>query len=76
MTRHSELDRRQFLRGAGVALALPSLEGGVLRAAARAGEPIPRRLVCIGNHLGFWPGGFFPSDEADPFAISPTLKVC
>ena len=47
--------------------------GRMSRAGAWAGEPMPRRLVCIGNHLGFWPQGFFPSGEADSLAISPTL---
>ncbi len=73
MSLHTGLDRRRFLRGAGVALALPLLEGRMSRAGAWAGEPMPRRLVCIGNHLGFWPQGFFPSGEADSLAISPTL---
>lgn len=47
-------DRRQFLSGLGVTLALPWLESS-----AMAEAPRPKRLVCVGNHLGFYPGNFF-----------------
>ena len=55
------IDRRHFLRGLGMALALPAFESLNVGFAASAPSPKPRRLICIGNHLGFWPGGFFPT---------------
>jgi hypothetical protein len=35
----------------------------------------PRRLVCIGNHLGYYPGNFFPKDAGLDYQISPTLQA-
>jgi hypothetical protein len=35
----------------------------------------PRRLVCIGNHLGYYPGNFFPKDAGLDYRISPTLQT-
>jgi len=69
------IDRRHFLCGLGVTIALPafrSLNGGMIRA-AEAGNP--KRLVCIGNHLGFWPGGFFPSTGGEDYEMSTTLRT-
>ncbi|MEM7698384.1 MAG: DUF1552 domain-containing protein, partial [Verrucomicrobiota bacterium] len=63
------LDRRRFLRGFGVTLALPTLPS-IASATARS-EDSPRRLVCIGNHLGYYHGNFFPKDQS---LNSPTLK--
>ncbi len=67
------IDRRHFLRGLGMALALPAFESLNVGFAASAPSPKPRRLICIGNHLGFWPGGFFPTAEGRDYAISQTL---
>ena len=67
------IDRRHFLRGLGMALALPAFESLNVGFAATAPSATPRRLICIGNHLGFWPGGFFPTAEGRDYAISQTL---
>jgi hypothetical protein len=69
----SGIDRRHFLRGLGMALALPAFESLNVGFAATPPKPTPRRLICIGNHLGFWPGGFFPTAEGRDYAISQTL---
>ena len=68
MNSHS-IDRRRFLQGMGVVLALPWLESSMMGAPART-----KRLVCFGNHLGFWPEGFFPKDGGRDFKPSLTLK--
>ncbi len=34
----------------------------------------PRRLVCVGNHLGFYPGNFFPQTKGVDYISTPTLK--
>src|SRR3954452_12162080 len=62
-TRHA-LPRRSFLRGAGVALALPLLDAmsPALRAASSA--PVPRRFFGICNNLGLLPDLFFPQQQS------------
>ncbi len=67
------MDRRHFLRGLGVSLALPAFESLNVGFAAVAPKADPRRLICIGNHLGFWPGGFFPAAGGADYALSQTL---
>jgi len=64
------MNRRTFLTGAGVALLLPRLEslGEVTN------RESPRRLVCIGNHLGFYPGNFFPRQAGKDYVPTSTLK--
>ena len=59
----------------GVTLALPVLESVTSGMAAAPTAGAPRRLVCVGNHLGYWPGGFFPSEAGDDYETSPTLKA-
>ena len=66
------LDRRQFLRGASCALALPFL-ASIADAATRAGRTRPataKRLVCVGGLLGFHPPAFF-ANGASPRLIRP-----
>ena len=53
----------------GLGLALPWLESS-----AMADAPRPRRLVCVGNHLGFYPGNFFPQDIGKDYTPTSTLK--
>ena len=67
------IDRRHFLRGLGVSLALPAFESLNAGFAAAAPKTDPRRLICIGNHLGFWPGGFFPAEGGADYTLSKTL---
>jgi hypothetical protein len=78
MNKRLHLNRRHFLQGTGIAtgtaLALPLMESQL----SRAGEKLdanPRRLVCIGNHLGYYPGNFFPKDAGLDYRISPTLQT-
>ena len=56
-----------------MALALPAFESLNVGFAAATPSVTPRRLICIGNHLGVWPGGFFPTAEGRDYAISQTL---
>ena len=67
------IDRRHFLRGLGMALALPAFESLNVGFAAAAPSAALRRLICIGNHLGYWPGGFFPKAAGRDYATSLTL---
>lgn len=74
----TQLDRRAFLRGTGVAMALPFLEA--MRPAARAfpsSSPIsssPMRMVCVGNPLGMVPDAFFPTKTGADYELPPLLQ--
>jgi hypothetical protein len=72
------LSRRQFLRGAGVALSLPFLDA-MLPAFARdtsASQP-PRRMLAVCNNLGLLPEKFFPdaTQTGRGYALSPYLEL-
>lgn len=70
------VSRRLFLRGAGVALALPLLESMQAPfARAAADGPVPRRLFCVCNNLGLLPESFFPKDAGRDYTPSPYLKL-
>ena len=68
------IDRRTFLKAAGVCIALPVMES--LPRALSAGEPEapPRRLVCIGNEFGMYPGAFWPESFGADFEATTLLK--
>lgn len=68
------INRRNVLRGLGITLALPALESlntGISRAAK---ADSPKRLLCVGSHLGFNPDVFFPQQAGEDYEMSPTLK--
>lgn len=64
--------RRRFLHGAGIALSLPILDSMAF-ATTTDGES-PRRLVCVGNHLGFYPGHFFPESSGKGYVPTSTMR--
>jgi hypothetical protein len=67
------LSRRTFLRGAGVAMALPLLEA--MRPARAAGKvEVPRRMVCIETNMGILPQYFFPEKAGKDYVPSPYLE--
>jgi hypothetical protein len=61
----SNMHRRQLLRAAGVSISLPFFSSLRLSAAdpgrAEQESPVKRRMVCIGNMLGFYPEAYWPS---------------
>jgi hypothetical protein len=63
-------DRRAFLKGLGVSLALPMLES--LGAASPAAAP--KRLVVVGTYLGFHQSDFFPHQVGRDYGLSPVLE--
>ena len=72
-----EFNRRNFLRGAGVAMALPLMESKispVLAATAKA-KPV-KRFVCLSNNYGVYQKAFFPpADQAGKdYEMPETLK--
>jgi hypothetical protein len=65
------LNRRRFLRAAGVSLALPWLAG-----LAPAAPAAPRcRMVCVCAPLGLHPPFFFPEKAGKDYALTPYLEV-
>jgi hypothetical protein len=63
------MKRRDFLRGAGVALALPALD-----AFARPRAGVPRRMLCVCAPLGLHGPNFFPAQAGKDFALTPYLE--
>src|SRR5262245_13184641 len=66
-----KLNRRHFLRAAGVSLALPWLDALAQAPAARP----PRRMVCICTPLGLHAPFLFPERSGRDFALTPYLEV-
>jgi hypothetical protein len=65
------LSRRTFLRGAGVAVALPFLESLGFSSPARK---IPRRMVCMETNQGIMPQFFFPEKGGRDYTLTPYLE--
>lgn len=75
----SPLNRRTFLRGTGVALALPFLDAmrpvfGAAAKEAAAESNVPRRMVCIQTNQGIMPQFFFPEKAGRDFELPPYLE--
>ena len=75
------INRRTFLKGSGVAMALPFLESmgpmtqrAVGAAAKTSAVGSPMRMVCIGNPLGLMPDSFFPEGEGRDYQLSDLLE--
>ena len=69
----SVLSRRTFLRGAGVAMALPLLDS-MLPAGKGAAAAPPRRMVAIETNMGILPQFFFPDRSGRDYALTPYLQ--
>lgn len=62
--------RRTFLRGLGLSVALPLFER---EAHAVTDTTAPMRMVCVANPLGFIPDVFFPSQAGRDYKTTPLL---
>lgn len=79
----SPLSRRTFLRGTGIALALPLLDAmspafASLRPQTpnpSANSTTPRRMLAICNNLGLLPDQFFPQSPGQNYQLSPYLET-
>ena len=73
----TNLNRRSFLRGAGVAMALPLMESltSPALAAAAKGKPV-KRFVCLSNNYGVYQKAFFPdvNQPGTKYEMPETLK--
>jgi hypothetical protein len=70
-----KLNRRNFLRGAGVTLALPLLDALMPRRTFAADVKPIRRMVCICTPLSVHPPFFFPEKAGKAYPLSPYLEV-
>ncbi|MCP5555127.1 MAG: DUF1552 domain-containing protein [Akkermansiaceae bacterium] len=68
------LTRRHFLRGAGVTLGLPFLEGLAPRGRAAENATPPRRLVCICTPLGIHTPFLNPEQNGRDYPLTPYLE--
>ena len=70
------VNRRAFLRGMGVSLALPFLDAlQPLRGAAAAAAAPPRRFLAIQTSQGIMPQLFFPEGAGRAYEPSRYLKI-
>src|SRR5437868_14772933 len=68
------LDRRAFLRAAGVCIALPALESLPGALAIEGASKPPSRRVCIGNEFGMYSGAFWPRTFGTDFELTTLLQ--
>ena len=68
------LTRRHFLRGAGVTLGLPFLEGFAPRGRAAENATPPRRMVCICTPLGIHTPFLNPEHKGRDYTLTPYLE--
>ena len=73
------IQRRTFIRAAGISLALPSLEAFAAdskpNGKAPQGKQPPRRIISICAPLGLHPDNFFPEQTGKDYALSPYLDI-
>ena len=70
----NSLDRRRFLKGSGVAIALPLMESHpCLRGASKRDKPI-KRFVCLSNNYGIYAKNWFPKEAGFDYEMPETLK--
>ncbi len=70
---HSPLSRRTFLKGAGITLALPLLEGMTPAFGSPDEKKVPRRLVGLETNMGILPQYFFPEAAGADYKSTPYL---
>src|SRR4051812_14542855 len=71
------MNRRTFLRSAGVAIGLPLLDAMVPLAAQEARRMLdaPRRMVLVGRPLGVYTPNFFPEQAGANYEPSRYLRL-
>lgn len=69
-----KIDRRKFLKGLGVSMALPLFERDAFAFGLKTKAASPMRMVCVANPLGYVPDQFFPTDSGKSYTASPLLS--
>jgi hypothetical protein len=70
----SSLRRRSILKAAGISIALPAMESIPQLSAALPEPSSPRRMVCVGNEFGMYPGAFWPEQKGSDYELPELLK--
>lgn len=66
-------DRRSFLRGLGVSIALPAFDS-LHAETKKTSSTAAQRFVCVSPNYGMNPGGFFPEDTGADYQTPTSLK--
>jgi hypothetical protein len=74
-TSSSHIPRRTFLRGLGVTMSLPALEGMTPAFARAPNVQAPRRMLIIVNNIGVLSKFFFPQSAGRDYELSPYLSI-
>ncbi len=71
------LSRRTFLRGTGVALALPWLDAMTPSSFGRSSGPqsLRRRMLCVNYDLSLYTPNLFPEESGRNYKLTPYLEV-
>ena len=67
----SSLNRRNFLKGVGVSIAIPALES---LGAPAVKAPSAKRFVCVSPNYGMNPAGFFPENTGVNYDLPLLLQ--
>jgi len=70
-----KIQRRTFIRSAGISLALPWLDIFAQNAGPASHKQTPRRMVCICAPLGLHPDNFFPAQAGKDYTPSDYLSI-
>lgn len=73
----ASVDRRKFLKAAGISLALPhmgSLNHYLGAAETKKKVDAGMKMVCVGNSFGMYPEAFFPKQEGRDFELPQLLQ--
>ena len=73
-TSSKPLSRRTFLRGTGVAMALPWLDAMRPARGSDSTAAVPRRMVAIETNMGILPQFFFPEKAGSDYEPTPYLE--
>ena len=68
------IQRRSFLKAAGVCIALPAMESWSRASVAGTSPASPRRMVCVGNEFGMYPGEFWPEQYGPDYELTSLLE--
>lgn len=68
------MNRRSFLRGSGIAVALPFLDAMWPARAFAAEKAAPRRMVCVCTSLGIHAPFLYPQETGRDYALTPYLE--
>lgn len=72
---NKSIDRRHFLKGSGVTMALPFLSAMIPAFGNDKKEMAPRRFMAINAGLGYHGGNFFPEQAGKNYKLSPYLDI-